>query len=296
MITKFKGTGVALITPFRNSGTIDYTALKKIVDNVIESGVDFVLALGTTSESVTLNATEKSAVVESIIEFTDNRVPVMIGIGGNNTQEVCSKLRNSDLDGISGILSVAPYYNKPQQSGIYEHFKAIASETDKEIILYNVPGRTSSNISAETCLQLAHDFDNITAVKEASGDLNQIMQIIKNKEGDFTVLSGDDALTLPILSIGAEGVVSVIANAYPETMSAMVKSVLKEKNYKKALKMHYSLLDSMNAIFKDGNPSGIKALLSHQGLISNEVRLPLVKVNRSLNLEIKNLMESNKLK
>jgi len=296
MTTKFKGTGVALITPFRNSGTIDYTALKKIVDNVIERGVDFVLALGTTSESVTLNATEKSAVVESIIEFTDNRVPVMIGIGGNNTQEVCSKIRNSDLDGISGILSVAPYYNKPQQSGIYEHFKAISSETDKEIILYNVPGRTSSNISAETCLQLAHDFDNITAVKEASGDLNQIMQIIQNKESDFTVLSGDDALTLPILSIGAEGVVSVIANAYPETMSAMVKSVLKEKNYKKALKMHYSLLDSMNAIFKDGNPSGIKALLFHQGLISNEVRLPLVKVNRSLNLEIKNLMESNKLK
>lgn len=293
MKSVFKGTGVALVTPFRTSGTIDYQSLDKLVDNIIKKGVDFVLALGTTSEAATMSSAERSAVVEAITETVDGRVPVMLGIGGNNTTEVCEKLRNTELDNINGILSVSPYYNKPQQGGIYEHFKNIAGETDKEIIIYNVPGRTSSNISAATTLELSQ-IENITAIKEASGDLNQIMEIIKNKDNNFSVLSGDDALTFPILSLGGTGVISVMANAYPKTMSQMVKYAL-QSEFDKSRKLHFKMLESMDAIFEDGNPSGVKAMLAHQGFITNEVRLPLIKVNRSLNFQIKKLVDELKL-
>jgi 4-hydroxy-tetrahydrodipicolinate synthase len=291
MPLKLNGTGVALVTPFHNYGTIDFTSLGKIIEHVIGNGVDFLVALGTTSEAATMSKDERSAVMEYIIESTSGRVPVIMGIGGNNTQEIIDTIKVTSFDGIHGILSVAPYYNKPQQKGLYYHFKNIAAASPVPVILYNVPGRTSSNISAETTLKLAHDFDNIIAVKEASGDLVQIMDIIRHKPQGFNVFSGDDALTYPILMLGGDGVISVVANAYPKEFSSMV-SLARTGSKKKARSLHYSLLDIIYALFEDGNPSGIKAALEVMGLCSNNLRLPLVKVNKGTNKKIQSLVES----
>ena len=291
MSVEFNGTGVALITPFHNYGTIDFTSLNKIIEHVINDGVDFIVALGTTSEAVTMSIDERKAVVDYIIEVVNQRVPVVIGVGGNNTQEVINTIKTTSFDGIQGILSVAPYYNKPQQKGMYYHFKNIAAASPVPIILYNVPSRTSSNMKADTTLRLASDFSNIVAMKEASGDLEQIMEIIKNKPKGFKVLSGDDLLTFPMLMLGADGVISVVANAFPKAFSMMVNQSLTGST-KKAKALHYSLMQIIQSLFEDGIPSGIKAALEVQGLCANILRLPLVKVNKATYNKIQALVES----
>ena len=247
MRNKFKGTGVAVITPFRNYGTVDFTALRDIIENLINNGVDYIVALGTTGETATLSADERLAVIDFVIEVVEKRVAVVVGIGGNSTQNVVDTIRDTNFDGIDAILSVCPYYNKPQQKGIYNHYKTIASASPVPLILYNVPGRTSVNMTYETTLKLANDFDNIIGIKEASGDLVQCMHIIKNKPKDFLVISGDDILTLPFLSIGGDGVISVIANAFPRDFSDLVRYAL-DRNLEEAQGLHYKLLEIMRLI------------------------------------------------
>ena len=273
-----KGTGVAIVTPFNNNGSIDYQSLEKLINHIITGGVDFIVALGTTSEAVTLSTIEKQELMKSVLKITDQRVPVIMGIGGNNTSEVVDIIKSTDFSGISGILSVAPYYNKPNQRGIYAHFAEIANNCPLPIILYNVPGRTSSNISAETCLRLANDFGNIVAVKEASGNMGQIMEILRLKPKDFSMLSGDDALTFPMMALGAKGVISVVANAYPHEFSKMVNMLNNNEEPKLARQLHYSLLPFIDSIFADGNPAGVKAALEIMGLMENRLRLPMVSV------------------
>jgi len=285
-----KGTGVALVTPFESNGDVDYSSLKKLVDHVICNGVDFVVAMGTTSEAATLSTKEKESVLQIIIEETDNRVPVVLGLGGNNTSVVVEDIKSRNFDKITAILSVAPYYNKPSQEGMVAHFSAIAEASPVPIILYNVPGRTSSNLSADTVLFLAKKYKNIVAVKEASSDFTQIMEIVKNKPEGFTVLSGDDALTLPLLSIGMEGVISVVANALPEQMSMMIKET-ENGNCDEAKAIHYQMLDLINALFEEGNPAGIKAALKGLSVIEeDQLRLPLVPASESLNKKILDLL------
>ncbi|MCK4569465.1 MAG: 4-hydroxy-tetrahydrodipicolinate synthase [Bacteroidales bacterium] len=289
----FKGTGVALITPFHDYGTIDFTSLGKLTMHVIKGGVDFLVALGTTSEAPVLSADEKNAVLNHILEIAEGKVPLIVGIGGNNTQGIVDSLKSTDFEGISGILSVAPYYNKPNQKGLYHHFKSIAAASPVPVILYNVPGRTCSNISAETTLRLANEFSNIVGIKEASGNFGQIMQIIKNRPEGFSVLSGDDAITYPMMTLGADGVISVVANAFPGQFSKMVKLSLKG-NYEEARKIHYDLLEIMDVLFEDGNPAGIKAALDAMGIVSNNLRLPLVKANKATYNKIASLVSKLK--
>lgn len=284
-ISKFKGTGVAIITPFRTDGSIDFNALEKLVNFQIDNGTNFLVALGTTSEAATINKDESQAVVDFIIEINNNRVPLVVGCGGNNTAELIKLARNLEKPGVDAILSVAPFYNKPNQTGIFEHFKAIANATKLPIILYNVPSRTVVNIDAETTLKLAKKFKNIIGIKEASGNFNQMMQIVKNKPKDFLVLSGDDATTLPLISLGFDGVISVIANAYPAEFSNMVKLSLEGK-FNDARTIHYKLIDIINTMFEEGNPAGVKAYMTHLNLIENSLRLPLVPVSDKLNSRI----------
>ena len=290
MVKEFTGTGVALITPFHNYGTVDFTSLGKIINHVIENDVNFLVVLGTTGESVTLSKDEKLAVMDYVIETNDKRLPILMGVGGNNTQEISDFIKSYDFNGIDGILSVAPYYNKPPQKGLYYHFKNIAAACPVPIILYNVPGRTASNISAETTLKLAHEFKNIVGIKEASGDFNQIMEIIQKKPKDFSVLSGDDALTFPLIQCGADGVISVVANLFPKEFSYMVENALKGSK-KRSREVHYSLLEIINALFEDGSPSGIKAALNIKDLCQNHLRMPLVKVNKATFNKIQVLIE-----
>ena len=281
---------MALITPFHKYGTVDFSALSKLLRHTVEGGVDFLVALGTTSEAPVLSADEKNAVLNHIIEESEGKVPVIAGIGGNNTQQLVDTIRSMNFEGISGLLSVAPYYNKPRKKGLYFHFKSIAAVSPVPVILYNVPGRTASNISAETCLKLAREFDNIIGVKEASGNLNQVMRIIRDKPEGFSVLSGDDVLTYPLMALGASGVISVVANALPAAFSKMVNFMLNGK-YAEAAPIHYSLLEIMDALFEDGNPAGIKAALDHMGIIKNNLRLPLVKANKGTYNKIARLID-----
>ncbi len=276
----FRGTGVAIVTPFREDDSIDFKALTNLVEFQIKGGVNYIVVLGTTGESVTLTNDEKHAVIDTVIEQANGRVPIVVGIGGNNTQEIVTKIKSFDFKGIDAILSVAPYYNKPTQNGLYEHYKAIASACPVPVILYNVPGRTSCNLNAETTLKLANDFKNIIAIKEASGNLIQIMEIIKNKPSHFEVISGDDALAYSIVGLGGIGVISVIANAFPEQMSNLIRLALTGK-FEDALKIHYRLLNMINLLFVEGNPAGIKAALEIKKLTSAHVRLPLVKVSNA---------------
>ena len=290
MNKKFKGTGAAIVTPFRKYGTIDFGSLEKLLEHIISKGIDFVVVLGTTGESATLTHDEKNAVIDFVGDTVKGRVPVVIGVGGNNTEHVIKDLRSLNLSKGDGILSVAPYYNKPQPRGLYNHFKNIASASPLPVILYNVPGRTGSNIPADITLQLAYDIKNVVAIKEASGNFAQIEAILQERPDDFIVLSGDDPLTLPLIALGADGVISVTANAYPGEFSTMVANAL-DNNFAGARKLHFKLKDVMDAFFADGNPAGIKAALDHMGLISNNLRLPLVKVNKSVNNQIKKVME-----
>lgn len=289
MKAKFSGTGVALVTPFRKQGTIDFTTLENLIETLIESKVDYIVALGTTSEAATMNERERTALIDNIIEVVDGRKPIVLGMGGNNTLDIVDKIKNMDFTGIDGILSVSPYYNKPQQRGIYLHYKSISEVSPVPIIMYNVPGRTACNVTAETTLQIAADCPNIVAIKEASGNISQVMEILRNKPDGFSVISGDDALTLPMMAMGAIGVISVAANAFPKEMSAIVNYALKG-DLKKALPLHYKMLPMMNALFEEGNPAGVKAALEIKGLISNNLRLPLVKVSKPLYNKISTLI------
>ena len=278
----FTGTGVALITPFRRQQeTVDFTKLEHLIEHIITSGVDYIVALGTTSEAATMTESERSAVQEFIVETVGGRCPIMLGLGGNNTLNVTDTINRTNFDGISGILSVAPYYNKPNQRGLLQHFHSIAEVSPVPVILYNVPGRTGINLTADTTLALAAECPNIIGIKEASGNLQQVMEILRRRPAGFRVISGDDALTFPMLALGADGVISVIANALPKETSDMVRLALKG-DLKKALPLHYRLLPLMNAIFEEGNPTGVKALLEAEGLITNILRLPLVKASKTL--------------
>jgi 4-hydroxy-tetrahydrodipicolinate synthase len=289
MNTKFRGTGVAMITPFHKQGTIDFTALERLIEHLIAGGVNYLVVQGTTAETATLTREEKNALAEFVVDIVSKRVPLVLGIGSNSTQEAINTIRSNSLEGYDAILSVTPYYNKPQQRGLYLHFKNIATVSPLPIILYNVPGRTSVNMKPEITLQLANEFDNIIGIKEASGSVEQIMDIIRNKPKDFLVISGDDLLTLPLLGMGADGVISVIANSYPKMFSDMVSLGLKGE-MKKAREIHYKLTEFTKSIFADGNPSGIKAALEIQEIIANNVRLPLVKIEKTHYNQIMALM------
>jgi len=275
---RFKGTGVALVTPFQKDGAIDFDGLTRLVKLQIAGGTDFLVVQGTTGESPVLNQEEKMQVLNHVIEVNQRQLPVVYGLGGNNTAEVCAKLKLLP-SGVDGILSVSPYYSKPLQAGIIAHYKAIASKTELPIILYNVPGRTSSNVSAATTLELAK-IPNIVAMKEASGDFDQIMEILKNKPEDFTVLSGDDAITMPLITVGVEGVISVIANALPERFSSMVNRTLNNEMYH-SRKEHFELFEIIRLLFAEGNPGGIKEALVYRDICENYMRLPLVPVSKT---------------
>ncbi|MBQ1192028.1 MAG: 4-hydroxy-tetrahydrodipicolinate synthase [Bacteroidales bacterium] len=286
-----QGTGVALVTPFHKQGNIDFTSLGRLIDHTIEGGVDYLVSLGTTSEYPTLSSQEQLAVVEFTIEKVENRVPIVLGMGGNDTRSLVDKIRHTDLSSIAAILSVAPYYNKPNQKGLYAHYKAIAEASNTPIILYNVPGRCGVNMTAETTLQLANDFSNIIGIKEASGNMAQCMEILANKPQGFTVVSGEDALVLPMIALGAQGVISVAANAYPNIMSELVTHSLKS-NMKKARAVHEKLLPFSNAIFDEGNPTGIKAALEIMGICQNNLRLPLVKSSKQLYSKLQTIINN----
>jgi 4-hydroxy-tetrahydrodipicolinate synthase len=287
---KIKGTGVAIVTPFKNDSSIDFAALGRVINHVISGGVNYIVAMGTTGESVTLTKDEKKALTAYVVEAVDNRIPLVIGIGGNNTQEVINCIRHANLTGVDGILSVAPYYNKPSQRGLFQHFKAIATCSSIPVIIYNVPGRTCSNISSETCLELAHECENIIGVKEASGDMSQIMRIIKGKPENFSLISGDDTMTIPIIAAGGTGVISVLANAFPAQCSDLLNHALKN-NFKSAREIHFRFMEIIELLFIEGNPSGVKAMLNIMNICQNNMRLPLVPVSRTIYTRIQKAIE-----
>jgi 4-hydroxy-tetrahydrodipicolinate synthase len=281
------GTGVALITPFKKDFSVDTEALTRIVNFQIENGIDYLVVLGTTAEMATLSEIEKNLVIETIIKANQNRLPLVLGVGGNNTLNVVEELKTRDLSNFVAILSVSPYYNKPTQEGIYQHFKCIAEASALPIILYNVPGRTASNMLPATVIRLANDFKNIIGIKEAAGDIVQAMKLIQHKPNDFLVISGDDMVTLPMVLAGGAGVISVIGEGFPKEFSTMVRLGL-ERKVDDAYKLHYLLVDSIDMIFEQGNPGGIKEVFKALGLCENIVRLPLVNVNSDLATRIQN--------
>ena len=271
----FRGLGIALITPFTENGAVDYDAMKRIVEYQLSNGADFLCILATTGETPCLTKQEKEDIKKYIIDLVAGRIPILMGCGGNNTSAVVDELQNGDFKGIDGILSVCPYYNKPSQEGLYQHFKAISSATSLPIVLYNVPGRTGINLKAETTVRLARECENIVAIKEASGSLEQVDEILKNKPEGFAVLSGDDSLTYPMIACGADGVISVIGNALPKEFSRMIR-LEKNGEFEDAVKIHHKFTDLYSLLFVDGNPAGVKALLHEMGYIKNVLRLPLV--------------------
>lgn len=293
MKSPFSGTGVAIVTPFKTDGSVDFPALSKVIDHIIKGKCEYIVVMGTTGESPALSKNEKKEVLRHAIEVINGRVPVVYGIGGNNTADAVHQLITTDLLGVSGILSVSPFYNKPNQRGIYAHYKEIAEASPLPIILYNVPGRTAMNMTADTTLKLAHDFPRIVAMKEASGNLEQIMAIIKDRPKDFLLISGDDLLTLPMIACGADGVISVVANAFPKQFSEMVRLCL-DGNFKAAGKLHYQLMRITQLFFADGNPGGVKIALEAQKLIKANLRLPLYPVNDELRKAI--ISETKKIK
>lgn len=291
--SKFKGTGVAIVTPFSKDGSIDFKGLTNLIEHLIKGKVEYLVVLGTTGESVVLSKDEKSAVINHVVDTVEKRVPLVLGIGGNNTQEVVDTIKHTNLKPFSAILSVSPYYNKPSQEGIYQHYRMIAGASPVPIILYNVPGRTNSNMTSDTTLRLAHEFKNIIAIKEASGNVEQCMRIIKNKPKDFLVISGDDNLTLPLIACGADGVISVVANAFPKDFSEMVRQAL-AGNIAQAQKLHYKTFEITEQLFADGNPGGIKITLELLKICSSNLRLPLVKPNEKVQKQLKDLIAAYK--
>jgi len=285
------GTGVAIITPFKKDGSLDLQAMEKLVNKLAQNGIDVLVMMGTTGETSTLNESEKLEIKRTVIESNRGRCRVMIGIGGNNTYSLRKTLESSDFNGIDGILSVSPYYNKPNQAGIVEHYTQLADAAPVPVMLYNVPGRTGSNVLAETTLQLA-EHQNICGIKEASGNLEQIMEIVRNRPNNFLVISGDDALTLPIIAAGGDGVISVVANVFPREFSALVENCM-NNNYKSARETHYALMTFIKLLFKDGSPGGVKAALSILKQCEETVRLPLSSVNEYVLKELE--VELNEL-
>ena len=290
----FKGLGIALVTPFNEDGSVDYQSLKRLVEYQLNNGADFLCILVTTSETPTLSKEEKAEIKKFIVEFVNGRVPIMMGCGGYNTAAIVEELKTGDFTGIDGILSICPYYNKPSQEGLYQHFKAISAATKLPIILYNVPGRTGVNMSAATTVRLAKDCNNIVAIKDASGNLEQINEIIKNKPSTFDVISGDDALTFPMISCGAVGVISVIGNALPKEFSKMIRLQFKGE-YEPARKIHHKFIDLFSLLFVDGNPAGVKAMLHEMGMIKNILRLPLVPTRISTLQKMSEIMKELKI-
>ena len=270
-----KGMGVASITPFNEDDSVDYEALGRLVDYQVQNGTDYLVVLGTTAETPTLTEEEKRNIIDLVVSHVRGRIPIVLGVGGNCTRNVVEQLKNGDFTGIDAILSVVPYYNKPSQEGIYQHYKAIANATKLPIILYNVPGRTGVNMTAETTLRIAREFENVVAVKEASGNITQMDDIIKNKPDRFNVISGDDGITFPLVTLGAIGVISVIGNAFPREFSRMVRLAL-AGDYDSARTIHHSFTELFSLLFVDGNPAGAKSMLSMMGFIENKLRLPLV--------------------
>ncbi|MBC5834231.1 4-hydroxy-tetrahydrodipicolinate synthase [Flavobacterium sp. F372] len=285
------GTGVALVTPFKKDFSVDTEALAKITNYVIEGGVEYLVILGTTAESATLNAEEKELVIQTIITANNARVPMVLGVGGNNTADVVLELKTRDLSQFAAILSVSPYYNKPTQEGIYQHFKAVSEASPISIIVYNVPGRTASNMLPSTVVRLANEFKNIIGIKEAAGDIVQAMKLIQTKPEGFLVISGDDMITLPMVLAGGAGVISVIGEGFPKEFSEMVRLGLNKKAVE-AYKIHYKLADSIDMIFEQGNPAGIKEVFKHLGLSENTVRLPLVSVDENLSGRLSNFIKN----
>lgn len=280
-MNKFQGTGVALVTPFNTDGSVDYNGLKNLINHLVDGGIDYLVSLGTTGETATMTKDEKKKVWAYTAEINNNRLPLVAGIGGNNTLAVAEDIKTFDTTGYSAILSVSPYYNKPTQEGIYQHYKYLAEISPLDLILYNVPGRTGSNMSAETTCRLAHDFKNIIATKEASGSFDQFNQIMRDKPKDFLLISGDDPVTLPMIALGASGIISVIGNALPKQFTDMVNLCL-AGDYKAALPAHLSLIEFTRLAFAEGNPAGVKAALKHIGICGDTVRLPLVKASSAL--------------
>lgn len=288
-----KGTGVALVTPFKQDKAVDYEALEKLINFVIDGGVQYVVSLGTTGETPTLSKDEKLDVFNFTHSVISTRVPIVVGIGGNDTQSTIQDIETYPLDKAVAILSASPYYNKPSQEGIFQHYKALAAVSPKPIILYNVPGRTGSNIAASTTLRLAHEVDTIAGIKEASGNMIQCMQILKDKPSDFLVTSGDDHLTLPLIACGMHGVISVAANCFPKDFSEMVSAAL-EGDYQLAKNLHYALLKGFDLLFAENNPAGVKAFLSEMGIIENNLRLPLTPLSANLLQQVKEYLPTLK--
>jgi 4-hydroxy-tetrahydrodipicolinate synthase len=284
--TQLRGTGVALVTPFKSNFEIDYDALGRVIDFVINDGVEYLVTLGTTGETPTLSKEEKMAIVNYTYGKVDKRVPVVVGIGGNNTSELIDDLEKFPLHDAAAVLSASPYYSKPSQAGLFEHYKALASATSKPIILYNVPSRTGRNINASTVIQLAHEVENIAGIKEASGDMAQCMQILRDKPTDFLVVSGDDALAFPQIACGMDGVISVAANSFPKKFSEMVREALKAEN-KSAKLLNDELIEAYELLFAENNPAGVKAALAELGLIENNLRLPLVPLSRGFHTRLR---------
>ncbi|WP_289074377.1 4-hydroxy-tetrahydrodipicolinate synthase [uncultured Bacteroides sp.] len=292
---RLKGMGVALITPFKEDGSVDYDSLLRLVEYQIQNGIDFLCVLGTTAETPTLTAEEKRKIKSLVIERVNGRVPILLGVGSNCTQTVIDTIKNDDMTGVDALLIAVPYYNKPSQEGIYQHYKAIAQSTKLPIVLYNVPGRTGVNMTAATTLRLAHDFDNIVAIKEASGDISQMDEIIKKKPENFDVISGDDGITFPLITLGAVGVISVIGNAFPREFSRMTRLAL-AGDYSSALTIHHQFTELFKLLFVDGNPAGVKAMLSMMGMIENKLRLPLVPTRITTYEEMRKVLEGLKVK
>lgn len=288
-VNRFKGLGVALVTPFKSDSSIDIEALDRLVEYQVKGGVDFLCIMGTTAETPTLTAAEKKMLKEHLVDRVCGRVPLLMGCGGNSTAAVVDELKNTDWRGIDGILSVCPYYNKPSQEGLYQHYRALSEASPLPIVLYNVPGRTGVNMTAETTLRLARDFENIVAIKEASGNITQMDDIIKNKPENFDVISGDDGITFPLITLGAVGVISVIGNALPYEFSRMVRLALRGE-YNSALTIHHKFTELFKLLFVDGNPAGVKAMLSEMGMIENQLRLPLIPTRLKTMEQISNIV------
>ena len=289
------GMGVALITPFTQKGEVDYEALSRLIDYQLLNHIDYIVALGTTAETPTLTEEEKKDIMDLVLRKASGKVPVVMGLGGNNTKSITDQLQNGNFRGIDAILSVVPYYNKPSQEGLYQHFAAIAKVSPVPVVLYNVPGRTGTNMTAATTLRLANDFDNIIAIKEASGDMAQIESLIKDKLSDFLVISGDDGVAFPLITQGAAGVISVIGNAFPAEFSRMVRLAL-QGDYENARTIHHRFTELFELLFVDGNPAGVKSMLSAMGMIENKLRLPLVPTRITTYEKIRNVLEKLNVK
>ena len=289
-----KGLGVAMITPFKKDLTIDVAALKTLTNHLVENGADYLVVMGTTGETPVLDKEDKKLVLDTILATNAGRKPIVLGMGGNNTNELCFQLERMDTAGISAILSVAPYYNKPTQNGYFEHFKAVSEHSKLPIILYNVPGRTGSNMTADTTLRIAFDYKNVIGIKEASGNVEQVMSIIKDRKKDFLVISGDDAITLPLIASGADGVISVVGNAFPAEFGAMVHHALKSELHD-ARALHYRLLEITQLMFVEGNPAGVKEVLAHLDICEHYLRLPLVPVSQTTSERMRRVMMDEEL-